>query len=589
MRTRLRLAVLAVLFLPAALHAQVVYVDADATGTSDGTSWADAYTDLAAAVVASEAGAEIWVAEGVYMPTDDDDRTATFQLKSGVALYGGFDGTETSRDARDWNANPTTLSGDIGTPGLKTDNAYHVVTGSGTDATAVLDGFVITAAYGDGPRPQNQGGGMYTSAGSPTVRHCIFRENEIRTSNLTAIGAGMFNTASHPVIEDVRFEQNVSEGLGGGLGNRNGSDPTLRRVVFLENEVGLTGGGMTNEQGSAPVLVDVQFIRNTAGGWTGGLDNYQASPSLYNVVFYGNTCANYGCGMTNDTNANALVVNALFVGNRKLDGGEAGAAGLQNNGSSPTLVGVTFASNTAPDGSADGLGHRGAGTVTLQNAVFWGNGDEILDETQAGGSVEISHALIQGGYAGGADILDADPQFVRPPSPGADATWGTADDDYGDLRLSTASPVLNAGDAGYLPDDLADLDGDGNTVERIPVDLAGRARIVSTAPDLGAYEGGVTVEGEPTGDVGGVSFGSIFPNPARDSVSFRFSLTAPGHVRLTVYDTLGRRVARLVDGSHRGGDHDVRLPSGDLAAGVYWVRLEAEGARQARSFTVLPS
>ena len=76
----------------------IIVVDKDATGAETGESWEDAFTKLQDALDIA-AGAEIWVAEGVYYPDEgtgqtDGDRTATFQLKQGVTIYGGFDGTE---------------------------------------------------------------------------------------------------------------------------------------------------------------------------------------------------------------------------------------------------------------------------------------------------------------------------------------------------------------------------------------------------------------------------------------------------------------------------------------------------------------
>ncbi len=528
------------------------------------------------------------------MPTDGTDRAATFLLRSGVALYGGFDGTEASLDARDWVAHSTTLSGDIGVPGNDTDNVYHVVTGSGTDATAVLDGFSVTAARADGNLPRNRGGGMRTIGGSPTVRHVVFHDNYAGDSNFAAFGAGMFNDrGSSPTLVDVRFERNVSESVAGGMANRNDSSPTLRDVVFLENEAGQLAGGMANESGSSPVLVNVRFERNHSAGWTGGMDNYDdTSPRLYNVQFFGNTAANYGGGMTNDTNGEPLLVNALFVGNTAANGGAVnavGAGGLQNNGTATTLVGVTFVANEAPSG-ADGLGNRdkdgNPGTVIMRDAIFWQNGDELVNEEDA--RLDVSHALVEGGYADGTAVLDADPRFARMPSPGADATWGTADDDYGDLHLRTDSPALDSGDAAHLPADLADLDGDGDTAEAVPVDLDGNARVLGTALDLGPYEGGVTVSNEPSGTPGGVTFGSVYPNPARDSVSLHFTLAVAGHVCLTVYDALGRRVARLVDTPLGAGTHALTWHPPALAAGVYWVSLEAGTTRRVQTLSLLP-
>ena len=570
----------------AAAPAQTVhFVDHDASGDVTGTSWANAFTDLQDALAAAQPGDEVWVAEGTYRPTSDTGRDSTFQLRSGVALFGGFDGTETARDERDWDTHLTVLSGDIGTPDDKTDNSYHVVTGSGTDASAVLDGFTITAAYADGPTPRNRGGGMRNVSGSPTVRHCIFRANEARRSSQAALGAGMFHDQqSSPRLDSVRFEHNMSQSQSGGLGNRNRSSPVLRNVVFFENEAGLLGGGMTNESSSAPVLIDVQFIRNRSGGWTGGLDNFRASPTLYNVRFYGNVCANYGCGMTNDTNGNALVVNALFVGNVRLNGPEVGAAGLQNNGSSPTLIGVTFASNSAPNGGADALGHRGSGMVTLRDAIFWSNGDELVDET--GGRIDASHALVEGGFAEGTAVLDADPMFTRPPSPGPDATWGTADDDYGDLRLQSGSPALDAGDATHLPADAADLDGDGDTTEPVPFDLDNGPRVQGATLDLGAYEGGTAVSTEPTEPAPGIEMGALYPNPVRGSFTIPFTLAEPTRVSLRLIDVLGREVVRVLEAPLPGGAHTAVWSTDDLAPGLYFVVLGTGTHRIARPLVV---
>src|SRR5262249_35445345 len=93
--------------------AAVVYVNSAAAGSAYGSSWANAYTDLGLAISAAGAGDEIWVARGTYRPAGaGGSRDATFALKTGVSLYGGFSGSETTREERDWVANPTVLSGD---------------------------------------------------------------------------------------------------------------------------------------------------------------------------------------------------------------------------------------------------------------------------------------------------------------------------------------------------------------------------------------------------------------------------------------------------------------------------------------------
>src|SRR5690554_6622522 len=97
---------------------------------------------------------EVWVKAGTYTPTSGADPTISFNILPGVAVYGGFAGAETQRSERNPVANPTTLSGDIGTPGDNTDNGYHVVVMDGTtasgniNATTVLDG--LTGSEGKG-------------------------------------------------------------------------------------------------------------------------------------------------------------------------------------------------------------------------------------------------------------------------------------------------------------------------------------------------------------------------------------------------------------------------------------------------------
>lgn len=80
----------------------VWYVDHQASGADDGTSWEDAFKDLNLALDAAESGDEIWVAAGLYTPADSG---SSFNLASGIALYGGFEGNEDEREARDWIAN----------------------------------------------------------------------------------------------------------------------------------------------------------------------------------------------------------------------------------------------------------------------------------------------------------------------------------------------------------------------------------------------------------------------------------------------------------------------------------------------------
>jgi len=92
---------------------EIIYVDADADGANNGTSWENAFVDLQDALGTADSNDQIWVAEGTYKPDADANRSVSFELVEGAEIYGGFDGDEDSLDERDWLENETILSGDL--------------------------------------------------------------------------------------------------------------------------------------------------------------------------------------------------------------------------------------------------------------------------------------------------------------------------------------------------------------------------------------------------------------------------------------------------------------------------------------------
>ena len=174
----------------------------------------------------------VWAAAGTYKPNDSSptnlSRAQSFALKNGVAVHGGFAGTETEIDQRDIAANPTILSGDIGASG-DYDNCEHVVSNSGLGATAVLDGFTIT-----GGNSESDGGGMLNINASPTVRNCVFAKNYAAND-----GAGMHNKNSSPNLSDCAFRENSAEDGGGALYNCVGSSPILTNCSFSFNSANI--------------------------------------------------------------------------------------------------------------------------------------------------------------------------------------------------------------------------------------------------------------------------------------------------------------------------------------------------------------
>ena len=253
------------------------YVNANATGANNGSSWADAFTSLQDALETACSGAEIWVAAGTYYPTADpsgnktpaDARTKAFVMKNGVAIYGGFNGTENQLTARNWRSNATVLSGNIGNTGVDTDNSYRVVnntftSGSPLNNTAILDGFIVEKGYANGGFPFNLGGGMWNTHASPTVRNCVFR------NNYAVSGGGMFNDNSQATITNSLFVNNTGTTTGAGLSNGGGTDQVkVVNCTFYGNTGPIT---IYNEKSATTVSNSIIWVNG--GGISGGTVTY---------------------------------------------------------------------------------------------------------------------------------------------------------------------------------------------------------------------------------------------------------------------------------------------------------------------------
>ncbi len=164
---------LCLLILLTQIKAQI-FVDIDAAGNNNGTSWANAFNVLQEAIDSAMVDDSIWVATGIYLPTVEvdadnssgtDPREKTFHISQDIKLFGGFAGDEMQFSERDLAANPTILSGDIGIPGDRTDNTYHIIYIEGSSDISnncLLDGFKIVNGNADGVE-ENRDGVRFTT------------------------------------------------------------------------------------------------------------------------------------------------------------------------------------------------------------------------------------------------------------------------------------------------------------------------------------------------------------------------------------------------------------------------------------------
>jgi uncharacterized repeat protein (TIGR01451 family) len=549
--------------MPTIATGAVIYVDADNTAApvKDGTSWATAFTDLQQALAVANPGPgqtkEIWVAAGTYKPTALPSRDSTFSLKNGVAVYGGFAGTETAQRQRNWSTNVTTLSGEIGAAG-SSDNSYHVVTIPSTvTSSGVLDGFTISGGNANGSAENSNGGGTYISGGSPTLTNLTLTANNSSAngggvfisggsptvSNVTfggnsaaIYGGGMYVSSSSLAVTNVAFSGNTAHSAGGGMYVQSGN-PTLTGVSFSGNTAEsagtyMGGGGMYVESGS-PTLTGVTFENNhtTGSGIGGGMGvggAGTASPTLVNVAFSSNTVeyAGGGLGLGESGVSNpgsATLTNVIFRNNSATECGlGASGGGLSVDDFSATLTNVTFSGNSAC-ALGGGIAHIYGSGPTLTNSILWGN--TAPDGPQIYGTASISYSDVQMTNPGdapysGTGNINANPLFVS----------------ASDLRLQSGSPAIDAGNNAAVPAGITtDLADNPRFVDSPTTDTGSRAAgDLRPYVDMGAYEYQQAETVSPAVTIASASGSPTSSNPVNFTVTFSEPVTgfATGDVTL---------------------------------------------------------
>jgi len=277
---------LILLVISSSAAAGTIYVKWDSPGpVFDGSSWETAYHTVQEGVNAAVSGDEVWVAAGTYVEC--------ITLNDGVALYGGFAGTETQRDQRDWKANETILDGE--------HKGNVVWVRNTTGPAARIDGFTI----------RNGGRGVYCARYSVVVTNnvitgntqggicCLggYIANNIITGNTAEeYGGGIAcpEYASHSALPSTIVNNLVSGNSarkGGGISCATGNCPvTVANNTVIGNTASEDGGGMyIGETYSLPVVNNIVAF-NSSGICRG--EGY-CTPTLRNNCVYGNAAYDY--------------------------------------------------------------------------------------------------------------------------------------------------------------------------------------------------------------------------------------------------------------------------------------------------------
>jgi hypothetical protein len=256
----------------------IIRVKADATGLATGASWADALPSLVDALQVAAPGSEVWVAAGTYRPTTGTDTYTSFTPPRGVAIYGGFAGTEMLRSERVPTANVVVLSGDIGVPADTSDNSQRILYISQPDV--VIDGVTVRDAFGG-----QYGAGIYLGSTNAVITRTTV------TANTGSSGAGIYVGGGPTLISRCRITGNTSGNntYGAGIYASTSADLRVESSLIAGNTIGTGGygGGIYwYAYGNVSVLSGCTIAGNS--GPTFGAIYGANGPTLTDCVIWGN-------------------------------------------------------------------------------------------------------------------------------------------------------------------------------------------------------------------------------------------------------------------------------------------------------------
>ncbi len=286
---------------------------------------------------------------------------------------------------------------------------------------------------------------------APVSGDCSLEGFTLR-NGLADFGAGVLcSRLATPRLEQLHLVANVAGSGGGALACRGLSRPTLVECWLAGNSAP-RGAGVLVQGISSAWIGSCDIASNSASQDGGGVlardpigPSLWAPPVIVNCRVRNNSAAGAGGGLRLETNATVKVANCTIVANTA--GGVGGGI------------------------AAGRAGQFGWTSVEVVNSILWNNAPTQV--AQVDGLAALAHCDVELGWPG-AGNLDLDPQFVDP----ATNNW----------RLACSSPLLDSGSSALLPADEADLDGDGDRGEPLPLDFAGAPRAGGAEVDMGAHE-----------------------------------------------------------------------------------------------------
>ena len=472
--------------------AAVIRVKWDSPTNGPGNDWNHAYHTVTAAIAASVAGDEIWVAGDADHPYRE-----RITLKSGIGLYGGFAGNEEVRDQRDWRAHETVLDGSDG-------GAVVRVTQAKADTTRI-DGFTVRNGAASSP-----GGGISCSSSTIAIANNRICRNA---------GAGIACSSSSATITNNEITDNAS----GGVGCSGEGTIAIVSNILARNTIAYNGGGIRCDNKCVVSIIGNTIKDNKTQDSGGGIYVNAVTFTITDNVITGNY-AMYGGGISSYGYAGSTIEHNAFRGNVAISGGgiycqqydratirRNELAGNSNNGVYLRSSYTNFVSNAVCGSFTDGL-YCDASSPTVANNTIAGNGrNGIYLYTTS--SPSITNNIVAYNATG-----------IGKPSSGApvlrsNCVYGNTVRNYdyfltpgtGDISADPKLVAWQWGKVHILPDTPCRDAGDDSAVTPGSLDLDGQPRVQGDHVDIGADESDGTVS-EFTPVVVRVSPGGSDPN-----------------------------------------------------------------------------
>lgn len=424
-------------------------------------------------------------------------------------------------------------------------NAFHYNSDCAIDIIIKGNQIVNNKAIGNNA----QGAGVRLRCNAKVLDNNIsFNSCEAQTGITNGIGILCLSDPTESVIFDVTFANNTIS-HNSGIANADyasggGIFVLLSHASILKNEISYNeisaalsstaeGAGITLWNASEHTVVDGNFIHHNVAkrgqGRGAGIAIETGNPQIINNVFSSNSVsesAGRGGGIYCRDGGHGIIINNTIVHNDARYGG-----GLYSENSNPVVI----------------------------NTILWGNSAETSAGIhQSGGSLQVRYSDIQGGWDGEGNS-NLDPLF-------ADETF----------HLSDNSPCIGAGIASYP------IDGVDYSCPNMDCEYEPRPNPAGSPPDMGAFESplGTDIVTQNVAMPSAFSLAQNYPNPFNPSTSIHYDLPKAGHVRLVIYDVLGRRICTLVDRREPAGRLQTSWDGLDergvpVAGGLYFCRMQA--------------